>query len=67
MCPLYSGLPVGIVAFGDFGLDLGKYKKGSALRIDVEFKANNYTYKEGTKIEGYQILQTEFRSGGDLS
>ena len=54
--PFYSDLPVGIVAFGDLGLDLGKYKKGSTLCIAVEFKANNYTNKEGTNIEGYQIL-----------
>lgn len=50
-----NGLPVGVVAFGSLADELGKYSNGSTIRVSGIFKSNNYTQKDGTEVEGFQI------------
>ena len=51
-----SGLPVGIVAFGNLADVLAKYHKGDTLRVSGKLKENNYVNNAGENVEGYQIL-----------
>ena len=50
-----NGLPVGLVAFGSLADELGKYRKGDIIRVTGTFKANDYTKRDGTEVNGWQI------------
>ena len=51
-----SGLPVGLVAFGNLAGELAKYGSGSNIRVSGTLKANDYTKSDGTEVSGYQIV-----------
>lgn len=46
---------LGVVAFGSLADELGKYSNSATVRVSGIFKSNNYTKKDGTEVEGYQI------------
>ena len=50
-----DGLPVSLVAFGSLADELGKYHKGDTIRVTGTFKPNDYTKKDGTEVNGWQI------------
>jgi len=50
-----SGLPVGIVAFGNLADVLAKYRKGATIRVTGSFQANNWTNAQGEEQHGFKI------------